>query len=357
MEILKAQAGINMLHVPYRGLAPVQTALVAGEVQAAILGFGTSRSMIDAGRLRIIAIASSDRVKSMPDVPTTGESGYPRVDATSRLTLAGPARMSEETIARVNDAVSRALASPELRKQIEAREIVVTNMGPKPLAEIIQRLTRLNGEAVKIAELSPNSQPRRTAGAIGRAGGAVTGCGPNINGGIAYGLADEGAKVVCIDLRADYGQACAQAIRKRGGQAAAVVCDVTREDDIVVAIKQAEATFGPIDVLINGAVLQIRKGLLEVSLDEIRRQLDVGLCGAMLFTKHAARSMIEHRRRGSVINIGSTEGHQGNIGNIAYGTAKGGSAALHPRGGDGTCRVWHPREQPVADRHRPGGGN
>jgi NAD(P)-dependent dehydrogenase (short-subunit alcohol dehydrogenase family) len=152
----------------------------------------------------------------------------------------------------------------------------------------------------------------------------VTGSGPNINAGIAYGLADEGAKLVCVDLRADYAEACAQAIRMRGGAAIAVVGDVTREDVAQSAVKRAEAEFGPVDVLINGAALQIRKGLLDISLDEFRRQLDVSLSGSLLFTKYVARSLIGHRRRGSIINIGSTEGHQGNIGNIAYGTAKAG---------------------------------
>jgi NAD(P)-dependent dehydrogenase (short-subunit alcohol dehydrogenase family) len=152
----------------------------------------------------------------------------------------------------------------------------------------------------------------------------VTGCSPSINAGIAYGLADEGARLVCCDLRPDYAGACARAIRERGGQAIGVKCDVTREDEISVAIAQAEAAFGPVDVLVNGAVLQIRKSLLEVSLEEFRRQLDVALSGAMLCSKRVARAMIGHRRRGSIINIGSTEGHQGNIGNIAYGTAKAG---------------------------------
>jgi tripartite-type tricarboxylate transporter receptor subunit TctC len=140
-----------MVHVPYRGLAPVQTAVIAGEVQAGILGFGTSRSMIDAGRLRAIAIASPERVKSSSNIPTTAEAGFPRVDATSRLTLAGPMKMTAETVGRVNDAVSRALNSLEMRQQIESRDIVVTNMGPKPFAEEIQRLSRLNAEAVKIS--------------------------------------------------------------------------------------------------------------------------------------------------------------------------------------------------------------
>jgi NAD(P)-dependent dehydrogenase (short-subunit alcohol dehydrogenase family) len=152
----------------------------------------------------------------------------------------------------------------------------------------------------------------------------VTGCGPNINAGIAYGLADEGARLICVDRRADYAQACARAIRERGGEAIDVTADVTQEDDVRSAVGQGEAAFGPIDVLVNGAVLQIRKGLLDVSLEEFRQQLDVGLTGAFLFTRYVARAMIDHGRRGSIINIGSTEAHPGNIGNIAYGTAKAG---------------------------------
>jgi tripartite-type tricarboxylate transporter receptor subunit TctC len=107
--------------------------------------------MIESGRLRAIAIASPERVAALPNVPTTGEGGYPRVDATSRLTLAGPAKMSVEAVNEVYEATSRVLSSPDLRKQIEARDIVVTNMGPKPFAEEIEKLSRLNAEAVRIS--------------------------------------------------------------------------------------------------------------------------------------------------------------------------------------------------------------
>lgn len=152
----------------------------------------------------------------------------------------------------------------------------------------------------------------------------VTGCGPNINGGIAYGLADEGAKIVCVDLRRDYVEACAKAIVQRGGIATAIPCDVTSEGEVRAAVTGAISRYGPIDILVNGAALQIRKGVLDVSLDEFRRQLDVILGGTYLFTRHVARAMIEHGRRGAIVNIGSTEAHQGNLGNIAYGTAKAG---------------------------------
>ena len=68
----------------------------------------------------------------------------------------------------------------------------------------------------------------------------VTGCGPNINAGIAYGLAEEGAKLVCVDRLTDYAEACARALRNRGAEAVGLTCDVTREDEVRSAVVQAE---------------------------------------------------------------------------------------------------------------------
>jgi NAD(P)-dependent dehydrogenase (short-subunit alcohol dehydrogenase family) len=166
----------------------------------------------------------------------------------------------------------------------------------------------------------------RWGGAVKLAGkvALITGSSPNINGGIAYGLADEGARVVCVDLDPTYAEACAAGIRRRGGDALGLVCDVTDEAQVAAAVERARAAYGGIDVLVNGAMVQIRKGLLELSAAEFRRQLEVGLVGAFLFSQHVARLMIAQGRRGCIINILSTEGHQGNPGNIGYGTAKSG---------------------------------
>jgi NAD(P)-dependent dehydrogenase (short-subunit alcohol dehydrogenase family) len=152
----------------------------------------------------------------------------------------------------------------------------------------------------------------------------LAGSSPNINAGIAYGLADEGAKVVCVDVNPTYADACAAAIRGRGGDALGVTCDVTDEEQVRAAVAAARETYGGVDVLINGAVIQIRKGLLQMSVGEFRRQLDVSLTGAFLFSKYVAELMIAQGRRGNIINIISTEGHQGNPGNVGYGTAKSG---------------------------------
>src|SRR4051812_6838381 len=110
----------------------------------------------------------------------------------------------------------------------------------------------------------------------------ITGSSPNINGGIAYGLADEGARVVCVDINPTYAESCAAGIRQRGGESTGVVCDVTDEAQVRAAIARARETYGGVDILINGAVIQIRKSLREMAIAEFRRQLDISLGGAFL---------------------------------------------------------------------------
>jgi NAD(P)-dependent dehydrogenase (short-subunit alcohol dehydrogenase family) len=151
----------------------------------------------------------------------------------------------------------------------------------------------------------------------------ITGTSPNIGGGIAEGLADEGAKVVCIDVNPDYANRCAESIGKRGGRAIGVVCDVTNEDQVRTAVERAQEAFGGIDILVNGAVVFNRKGVLDMPLAEWSQQTAVILTGAFLCTKYVAQSMIARARKGSIINIVSTAGHQGEPWNVGYSTGKG----------------------------------
>ena len=152
----------------------------------------------------------------------------------------------------------------------------------------------------------------------------VTGTSPNINGGIAEELAREGANLVCVDISPEYAEKCAAAIVAAGSDAIGVVCDVTDEEQVLGAVSQATERFGGVDILVNGAAQFNFKGVLNMPLDEWRRQTDIILSGAFLFTKHVAHLMIQQDRRGNIINIISTAGHQGEPGNVGYGTAKGG---------------------------------
>ena len=152
----------------------------------------------------------------------------------------------------------------------------------------------------------------------------VTGTSPNIGGGIAEGLAAEGAALVCVDARAENGADCARYIKSIGGRAIAVTCDVTDERQVIATVAAAREAFGGIDILVNNAAIFNKKGVIEMPLDEWRRQLEIILGGAFLFTKHVAKSMIEQGCKGAIINIISTAGHQGEANNIAYCTGKSG---------------------------------
>jgi len=152
----------------------------------------------------------------------------------------------------------------------------------------------------------------------------VTGTSPNIMGGIAEGLADEGADIICVDINATYAERCSMSVMDKGRRSIAITCDVTDEFQVAAAVDQAQEAFGGVDILVNGATQFNTKGILEMSVKEWRRQTDILLTGAFLFTKLIAEQMIEQDRRGNMINIISTAGHQGEPGNIGYGTAKGG---------------------------------
>jgi NAD(P)-dependent dehydrogenase (short-subunit alcohol dehydrogenase family) len=152
----------------------------------------------------------------------------------------------------------------------------------------------------------------------------VTGTSPNIGGGIAEGLAAEGAHVACVDLDGRNAEDCAAAIRGQGRRALAVAADVTDEAAVEDLVRRVTDQLGPVDVLVNNAAIFDQKGVLDMERDRWSRQLAVILDGAFLCTRAVARQMVKRSRGGVVINIISTAGHQGQPGNVGYCTAKAG---------------------------------
>src|SRR5579883_411585 len=174
--------------------------------------------------------------------------------------------------------------------------------------------------AVRAAGRRERARSMKLAGKVA----LVTGTSPNIGGGIAEGLAAEGAKLVCVDVRTENAEQCAAAIQRQGGEAFGLRCDVTDEAQVQSVIEAARERFGGLDVLVNNAVIFNQKGVLEMPLAEWRAQLAVILDGAFLCTKLAAKQMIAQGRGGAIINIASTAAHQGQPGNVGYCTGKSG---------------------------------
>lgn len=150
----------------------------------------------------------------------------------------------------------------------------------------------------------------------------ITGTSSNIGGGIAEVMAAEGAAVVCVDIKPENAADCARTIQQAGGRALAATCDVANEGEVKSVVAAARENYGGIDILVNGAAIFNQKGVLDMPLTEWERQIAIILTGTFLFTKYAAQSMIEQQRKGAIINIISTAGHQGQPNNVAYCTSK-----------------------------------
>jgi len=116
MEMLKQRAGIDLVHVPYRGGAPAAAATMSGEVAAMFSGT-SSAPQIRAGRLRALAVAGARRSPAFPELPTIGEF-YPGFQNQIWLGLFGPAGMPEEVLTRLRAEVRRALESPDVKQKL-----------------------------------------------------------------------------------------------------------------------------------------------------------------------------------------------------------------------------------------------
>jgi tripartite-type tricarboxylate transporter receptor subunit TctC len=148
MEILKQRAGIDMLHVPFKGGAPATMATVAGDTAAMFAGTSTS-AQIKAGKLRALAVTGTTRSPEYPDLPTIGEF-YPGYEVTIWLALFAPAGTPEAVLVPLRTAVAKALAAPDVRQKLSAAggvEPFVTT--PDEFAALIRRDYDKYGKIVK----------------------------------------------------------------------------------------------------------------------------------------------------------------------------------------------------------------
>jgi len=113
-EMFKARAGIDIVHVPYKGGGPSITDVVAGNVQMTFEGTAVLLPLIQAGRLRALAVTAPKRIPQLPDIPTMVESGFPNFVSTSWTGLLAPAHTPQPVIAKLNATIDQGLKTPEL---------------------------------------------------------------------------------------------------------------------------------------------------------------------------------------------------------------------------------------------------
>jgi tripartite-type tricarboxylate transporter receptor subunit TctC len=138
-ELFKAQTGAFMVHIPYRGIAPATTDLIAGQTQAMFPGLAAALPHIRNGRLRALAVTGSQRHPALKDVPTMEEAGLKGFDAQQWYGVVGPAGMPAPLVKQLNDAMAQVLAMPDLRDKLSAEAVELTPMTSAQFGDYIKK--------------------------------------------------------------------------------------------------------------------------------------------------------------------------------------------------------------------------
>jgi tripartite-type tricarboxylate transporter receptor subunit TctC len=151
-EMLKHKAGIDLVHVPYKGISLAVPAVMAGEVQLTFSGIATGMGPVKAGRIKALAIGGKSRSPLLPQVPTFAELGFPEVETHAWFGLFLPAGSPGDAVSRIHKDVKQILDEPEFRqKQLVERGYEVVGSPPDEFASYIRKDSENRERAVKIS--------------------------------------------------------------------------------------------------------------------------------------------------------------------------------------------------------------
>lgn len=151
-ELLKEQTGMDVVHVPYKGGAPLIGALLAGEVQSSMDVYATSNQHVKAGKFKVLGVASPKRFSLTPDVPTLKEQGYP-VEGGTFFALLGPAGLPDEVVKTINQEVNKVLQMPDIRQKLAAIGVEPVGGPPEALATMVRDEVRKWATLVKARDM------------------------------------------------------------------------------------------------------------------------------------------------------------------------------------------------------------
>jgi len=155
-ELFKVMAGVDMVHVPYKGTAPALNELLAGQVQLAFDNIPALLPHIQSGKLRALAVTPAVRSVALPDLPTVAESGLPGYDASVWFGVFVPAGTPRPVIQRLHTEIAKALAAPDVKARMAAMGAEVSGMGPEPFREFWRKEIPKWAGVVKTAAIKGN---------------------------------------------------------------------------------------------------------------------------------------------------------------------------------------------------------
>jgi tripartite-type tricarboxylate transporter receptor subunit TctC len=154
-ELLNDLAGIDMVHVPYKGSGQAISDLVGGHIKVMISGMASTLPHVKSGKLRGIATTGAKRTPATPDLPTIAESGFPGFEASSWFGVLAPARTPRPVINRLNKDIIQALQDPAVEKRLAAVGFEITTGTPEQFAAYIQSEIKKWAKVVKASGAKP----------------------------------------------------------------------------------------------------------------------------------------------------------------------------------------------------------
>jgi tripartite-type tricarboxylate transporter receptor subunit TctC len=153
-ELVKLKTHIDLTHVPLGSESAAATAVLGGHVNIAFLTLGTTRSHVEAGTLRALAVASNRRLKDFPNVPTTVEKGFPELNLKVWVGFFAPAKTPAPVVKRLAAVISDSLKDPAVLANIEKSQALVENLGPQEAAKFYADEERKWSEVARVAKIS-----------------------------------------------------------------------------------------------------------------------------------------------------------------------------------------------------------
>jgi tripartite-type tricarboxylate transporter receptor subunit TctC len=149
MELLKSQAQIYMLHIPYAGGVAASTAVATGDVQAHFAPISTIMPHVRAGRVKLIAMSSEKRFTLLPEIPTVAEQGFPGFDSFGWNGILAPAGTPREVIMRLNQEINQIFQLSDVRTLLGNNQIEIGGGTPEEFAALIRRETERWGPVIR----------------------------------------------------------------------------------------------------------------------------------------------------------------------------------------------------------------
>jgi tripartite-type tricarboxylate transporter receptor subunit TctC len=155
-ELLKNMAGIDWVHIPYRGGGPAMTDFLAGQVQVFVAVISTAVPYVKQGRARALAVTGNRRAQALPEVPTVAESALPGYESTNWYCFVGPAQLPQSIVDRWHKALVSALADPDVRQTLLERGIETAPSTPGELADHLRSETAKWAPLARAAGVRPD---------------------------------------------------------------------------------------------------------------------------------------------------------------------------------------------------------